>query len=337
MPTSSPDQWLRITDKGLCCFPGNFYVDPIRPVEKALVTHGHADHARPGNTAVLATAETLAIMKVRYRDAVGETQSIAYGECVTIGDVTATFVPAGHVLGSAQIILDYQGQRVIVSGDYKRRRDPTCAGFQVHSCDVFITEATFGLPVFRHPPDTTQIAKLLATLMLYPERCILVGVYALGKCQRLIRLLREAGYDETIYLHGAMVSLCTLYQELGVDLGKIEPVGKIAKDELKGKMILAPPSTLHDRWSRRLPDPVAALASGWMTVRQRAKQKLVELPLIISNHADWDELTETIQQVQAPEVWVTHGREDALVHYATTTLGLKSRPLDLHGYEDEDD
>ena len=337
MALSSPDQWLKITPEGLCCFPGNFFIDPIRPVAKALITHGHADHARPNNTAVLATPETLAIMKARYRDAVGATQSITYGECVTINDVTATFVPAGHVLGSAQIILDYQGQRVIVSGDYKRRRDPTCAPFQVHPCDVFITEATFGLPVFRHPPDTTQINKLLATLALDPERSILIGVYALGKCQRLIKLLREAGYDDMIYLHGAMMSLCHLYQELGVDLGAIQSVGTIPKDDLKGKIILAPPSALHDRWSRRLPDPVTALASGWMTVRQRAKQKLVELPLIISDHADWDELTQTIGEVQAEEIWVTHGREDALVHYAQSTLGLKSRPLDLHGYDEEDD
>jgi len=207
----------------------------------------------------------------------------------------------------------------------------------VQVCDVFITEATFGLPVFRHPPDATQIAKLLERLRLEPERSILVGVYALGKCQRLICLLREAGYDETIYLHGAMMSLCELYQNFGIPLGRIQSVAHVAKDDLKGKIILAPPSALHDRWSRRLPDPVAALASGWMTVRQRAKQKLVELPLIISDHADWDELTQTIAEVQAQDIWVTHGREDALVHYATTALGLNSRPLDLHGYENEDD
>jgi len=337
MASLEPQQWLKRVDEGLCCFPGRFMIDPIGPSEKALITHGHADHARPNNGSVLATPETLAIMKTRYKEAAGQGQAIAYGEKLTINGVSVTFIPAGHVLGSAQIVLEYKGQRIIVSGDYKRRRDPTCAPFEVQPCDVFITEATFGLPVFRHPPAETQIRKLLDAINLYPESAILVGAYALGKCQRIICLLREAGYDDTIYLHGAMISLCNLYQELGVNLGNIAALGDTPKEELAGKIVLAPPSALHDRWSRRLPEPVTALASGWMTVRQRAKQKLVELPLIISDHADWDELTQTLTDVQAGEIWVTHGREDALVHYATTNLGLKARPLDLHGYDDEDD
>ena len=330
-------QWLKVTQKGLYCVPGNFTIDPIRPVDKALITHGHADHARPGNKSVLATKETLAIMRARYRDAAGPGQSIAYGKKLRINDVSVTYYPAGHVLGSAQILLEYQGQRIIVSGDYKRRRDPTCALFEVQTCDIFITEATFGLPVFIHPADTTQIAKLLNALALNPGQCVLLGAYALGKCQRLICLLREEGYDEVIYLHGAMIALCDLYVELGVKLGPIKPAADMLKEDLKSKIIIAPPSALHDRWSRRLPDPIPALASGWMTVRQRAKQKQIELPLIVSDHADWNELTQTIQDVKAEEIWVTHGREDALVHYANNTLGLKARPLDLHGYEEEDD
>jgi putative mRNA 3-end processing factor len=332
-----PEKWLRVTDKGLCCIPGDFYIDPIRPVERALITHGHADHARPGHQMGLATLETLAIMRARYGEGAPKApQAIAYGETLNINGIDVTYLPAGHVLGSAQIMLEHAGSRIVVSGDYKRRRDPTCELFVPQVCDVFITEATFGLPVFHHPPDTTQIAKLLHALRLNPESCVLVGAYALGKCQRIICLLREAGYDEPIYLHGAMVSLCELYQSLGVDLGVVLPAAGKTKDELKGKIILAPPSALHDRWSRRLPDPITAAASGWMTVRARAKQKLVELPLIISDHADWDELTQTIADTRAPEIWVTHGREDALVHYATEQ-GLKARPLDLHGYDEEED
>ena len=331
------DEWLKITDKGLCCFPGGFLIDPFRPAEKALVTHGHADHARPGNGQVLATPETLAIMRARYGDSAGNGQPVGYGEIMDINGVSVTYLPAGHVVGSAQIMLEYAGQRIIVSGDYKRRRDPTCLPFEVVPCDIFITEATFGLPVFKHPPADTQVKKLLDRLEQNPERCILLGAYALGKCQRLICLIREAGYTETIYLHGAMMSLCTLYQELGVDLGAVEPVGTKPKEDMRGKIILCPPSALHDRWSRRLPDPITALASGWMTVRARARQKLVELPLIVSDHADWDELTQTLQDVQAGEIWVTHGREDALVHYAQTQLGLKARPLDLEGFDDDGD
>jgi putative mRNA 3-end processing factor len=338
MPIAAPrpESWLRAVPGGLYCEPGDFFVDPTRPVERAVVTHGHGDHARPGNMRVLTTPETIAIMRARYGDdAGGSFQEVAYGEAVSINGVTVTLVPAGHVLGSAQAVIEYRGSRVVVSGDYKRRRDPTCTPFEPQPCDVFITEATFGLPVFRHPPDRHEIDRLLHSLRLYPERCQLVGVYALGKCQRVIALLREAGYDAPIYLHGALIGLCELYERLGVALGKLLPATGIAKAELAGKIVLAPPSALADRWTRRLPDPVTAMASGWMRVKQRAKARGVELPLVISDHADWDELTQTLADVGAPEVWVTHGNEEALVHYATG-IGLKARALALVGYEDEE-
>jgi putative mRNA 3-end processing factor len=338
MPTTAPrpETWLRVVPGGLYCEPGDFFIDPTRPVGRAVVTHGHSDHARPGNKHVLATAETIAIMQARYgEDAGGSLQALGYGETVTVDTVSVTMVPAGHVLGSAQAVIEYRGSRVVVSGDYKRRRDPTCALFEPQPCDVFITEATFGLPVFRHPPDRHEIDRLLHSLRLFPERCQLVGVYALGKCQRLIALLREAGYDEPIYLHGALVALCDLYEQLGVALGPLLPATGVAKAELAGKIVLAPPGATADRWSRRLPDPVSAMASGWMRVKQRAKASGVELPLVISDHADWDELTQTLADVGAPEIWVTHGNEEALVHYATG-IGLKARALALVGYEDEE-
>jgi putative mRNA 3-end processing factor len=246
-----------------------------------------------------------------------------------------TLRPAGHVLGSAQAVIEYRGSRVVVSGDYKRRRDPTCAPFEPVPCDLFITEATFGLPVFRHPPDRHEIDKLLHSLRLYPERCQLVGVYGLGKCQRVIALLREAGYDAPLYLHGALAGLCELYERLGVRLGPLRPATGAARSALAGQIVLAPPSASTDRWSRRLPEPVAAMASGWMRVKQRAKASGVELPLVISDHADWDELTQTLVAVGAPEIWVTHGREEALVHYANG-LGFNARALALIGYEDEE-
>lgn len=335
--SADPRAWVQVTDKGLYVAPGDFYVDPVRPVERAVITHGHADHARPNHRKVLATAETLAIMTARYGDAAGEShQPLAYGEAVTVGDVAVSFAPAGHVLGSAQAVLAYKGCRVVVSGDYKRRRDPTCARFEPISCDVFITEATFGLPVFRHPADSEEVAKLLRSLALFPDRALLIGVYALGKAQRLICLLREAGYNRPLYIHGALQGLCDLYVDHGVDLGELRPVTGKNKADLKGEIVLAPPSATADRWSRRLPDPVVALASGWMHVRQRAKQRGVELPLVISDHADWDELTATIEDVAAPEVWVTHGREEALVHHARKR-GYRAEALALVGFEEEDD
>ena len=331
-----PERWLEVRPQGLYCVPGDFYVDPARPVERAVVTHGHADHARPNNQKVLATPETLAIMKARYREAAGHSfDPLAYGETRRVGEVTVSFAPAGHVLGSAQAVLEYKGARCVVSGDYKRRADPTCQAFEPVACDVFITEATFGLPVFRHPESDQEIDKIFKSLSLFPERTHLIGAYGLGKAQRVIALLRRAGYERPIYLHGALQALCALYQDQGVALGDLEPVAGKDKAELAGEIVMAPPSALADRWSRRLPDAVSAMASGWMRVRQRARQRGVELPLIISDHADWDELTRTLEEVGAPEVWVTHGNEEALVHWATRA-GFRARALSLVGRGEEE-
>ncbi|MGQ9368878.1 ligase-associated DNA damage response exonuclease [Azospirillum sp. A39] len=330
-----PDRWMRVTPEGLYVEPGGFHVDPVRPVDRAVVTHGHADHARPGHRHVLATPATLAIMRQRLGEgAGGSLQPLGYGEAVRVGDTTVRLVPAGHVLGSAQVVIEHGGARIVVSGDYKRAPDRTCAPFEPVPCDVFVTEATFGLPVFRHPPDHGEIGRLLHSLEVFPERSHVVGAYALGKCQRLLTLLRAAGYDRPVYLHGALLALCELYRGFGVELGELRPATVAAKDELRGAVVLAPPGAIADRWARRLSDPVVALASGWMRVRQRARQRGVELPLVISDHADWDELTRTLRDVGAPEVWVTHGREEALVHQATR-MGIRARALALVGFEEE--
>jgi putative mRNA 3-end processing factor len=332
-----PEHLLLPTPSGVCCKPGGFYIDPTRPVDKALITHGHSDHARPGHDAVLATQETLDIMRLRYGgDFAGSTQAIRYGETVTLGGVRTTFHPAGHVLGSAQIAVERGGCRIVASGDYKDAADPTCAPFQLVPCDVFITEATFALPVFRHPDADAEIAKLLHSVALFPERAHLVGAYTLGKAQRVIALIRKAGYDAPIHLHGAMETLCRYYASRGIDLGDLRPVREMKKAELAGTITLCPPSALKEVWSRRFPDPVTAYASGWMRVRARARQSLVQLPLVISDHADWDGLRATIASTGASEVWVTHGQEDALVHWCGMQ-GLKARPLDIVGYGDEDE
>ncbi len=328
------ETWLRPEPAGLCCVPGGFHIDPHHPVERAIVTHGHSDHARPGSAAVLATAETLEIMRLRLGEgAGGRLEALGYGEPLRLGDVTVRLVPAGHILGSAQVVVEYQGQRAVVSGDYKRRADPTCRPFELVRCDLFVTEATFGLPVFRHEPDATEIARLLASLAAFPERTHQIGVYGLGKCQRLIVLLRQAGYDRPIWLHGAMVGLCALYERLGVALGEVRPVAG-ATESLAGEIVLSPPSALGDRWSRRLADPVTAFASGWMRVRGRARQRGVELPLVISDHVDWPELIATIEETEAGEIWVTHGREEAVV-YQARQMGRRARALALVGREDE--
>lgn len=334
-PPPLPETWVRPLPRGLYVEPGGFFIDPHGGAERAVITHGHGDHARPGHGHVLATKETLAIMRARLGEGAGRAQqAAAYGERVQVSGVGVTLLPAGHVLGSAQVLLDWKGSRVVVSGDYKRRPDATCVAFQPVSCDVFITEATFALPVFRHPPDGGEIARLLRSVALFPERTHVVGVYALGKCQRVIALLRAAGWDRPIWLHGALMNMCDLYRSFGVELGELRPMLEASKSDLAGGIVLGPPGAIADRWSRRLPDPVVALASGWMRVKQRAKSRGVELPLVISDHADWDELTDTLGDVGAPEVWVTHGREEALVHHAGLR-GIRARALSMVGFEDE--
>jgi putative mRNA 3-end processing factor len=330
-----PETLLLPTPSGLFCEPGDFHIDPTRAVARAVITHGHSDHARAGHGAVLATRETLDIMALRYgENFAATTQAIGYGESVGLGGVAVTFHPAGHVLGSAQIAVEANGRRIVVSGDYKDVADPTCTPFALVRCDVFITEATFGLPVFRHGDPVAEIAKLLHSVALFPERAHLVGAYSLGKAQRVIALLRRAGYDQPIHLHGAMEKITRYYQERGVDLGRLAPVGDASK--AAGTIALCPPTSTKELWSRRFPDPITCLASGWMRVRARARQRLVELPLVISDHADWDGLTATIAATGAAEIWVTHGQEDALVHWCTAR-GLRARPLDIVGYGDEDD
>jgi putative mRNA 3-end processing factor len=332
-----PQDILIPVPAGLCCKPGGFHIDPVRAVERAVITHGHSDHARPGHGAVLATQETLDMMRLRYGDNFARsTQAIRYGEEIRLGDVTIKFHPAGHVLGSAQIAVSCKDTCIVVSGDYKDAADPTCAPYEVVPCDVFITEATFGLPVFRHGHAADEVKKLLASVALFPERAHLVGAYSLGKAQRVIALLREAGYDAPVYLHGAMEKITYYYESRGIALGELRSVKGMKKADLAGTITLAPPSATSDIWTRRFPDPVTAFASGWMRVRARARQRGVELPLVISDHADWDGLTATIEATGAGEVWVTHGQEDALVHWCQSR-GLAAQPLDLVGYGDEEE
>lgn len=334
-----PDRLLYPAPAGLYCPAGDFYVDPTRPVPRALITHGHSDHARAGHGAVLATRETLDIMAIRYgADFCGMAQPVAYGEKIDLGGARVSFHPAGHVLGSAQIAIAVNGTRFCVSGDYKRGNDPTCAPYEPVACDVFITEATFGLPVFHHPDPRGEIGKLFTSLRQFPERTHLVGAYSLGKAQRVIRLLRDCGYDKPIYIHGALENLCEYYVSRGIELGDLRPatLEKGDKADLSGAVVVGPPSAFGERWARRFNEPLVAFASGWMMVRQRAKQGGVELPLVISDHCDWPELTETIRELAPSEVWVTHGREEALVRWCELA-GIPARPLHLVGYEDEGD
>lgn len=331
------EELLHPKPEGLYCPPGDFYIDPVRPVARALITHGHADHARAGHAEVWATLRTLEIMAIRYgEDYCDQAHPVEFGETIEIGGVGIGFYPAGHVLGSAQILVEKNSMRIVASGDYKRLKDPTAEHFKTVPCDVFITEATFALPVFRHPDPASEIGKLLRSVEEFPDRTHLVGVYALGKAQRVIRLLRDNGWEKPVYVHGALKQLCAYYEDSGIELGELRDAtaDKASRNDFAGAIVLGPPSAFNSPWVRRFSDPLIAFASGWMQIRQRMKQRGVELPLVISDHCDWEELTETILDTGAREVWVTHGREEALVRWCALN-GIPAKPLHLVGYEDE--
>ena len=337
-PASSAAALLQNRPEGLYCPAGGFHIDPTRPVRRALITHGHADHARAGHGAVLATAQTLDIMAIRYGEDFTASRQVATGP-LRVGDVTVSFHPAGHVLGSAQIAIEGgQGERAVVTGDYSRVPNPACAPFEPVPCDILVTEATFALPVFRHPDPAAEIARLLTSVAAFPDRAHLVGAYALGKAQRVIMLLRHAGWEGPIYIHGALQRLCDYHVAQGVPLGDLSPatVARGTKGDFAGAIVLAPPSAFAATWAQRFPDPVICFASGWMQVRARARQRGVELPLVISDHVDWPDLTRTITELDPAETWVTHGREDALIRWCELQ-GRAARPLHLVGYDEEGD
>lgn len=325
---------MNLLNNKLNIIPLNIYIDPQYPVDKAIITHAHADHAVPGHRKVLATKQTIEIMKLRFGEGCAkEFQILDYGEKVNINNFLISLFPSGHILGSAQVLIENKNTKIVVTGDYKTVKDPTACDFEIKQCNTIVTEATFGLPIFKHPDPDGEISKLLESLKKNKNVVHLVGVYALGKAQRIIKLLRNKGFDEKIFIHRALEKICNYYEYEGIKLGKLEVITKNNQDT-NYKVVFCPPSALKDRWSRRFDDKIICQASGWMSIKQRVKQSLVELPLIISDHSDWYELTNTIKESNAENVWVTHGREEGLVHWSTQN-GLNSKPLSFQR-EDED-
>jgi putative mRNA 3-end processing factor len=324
-----PRDLLRPTPAGLYCPPGGFFIDPVRAVDRAVITHGHADHARSGHRAVLATPETLAVMAARLGERFAvQKQPLTCGETLAIDGVELKFLHAGHVLGSVQAVIEQDGLVAAVSGDYKRRPDPTCAPYETPRCHIYVTEATFGAPVFRHPDAAGEIEKLLASRRTFPERAHLIAAYSLGKAQRMIALLREAGVGETIHVSRPALKLCEVYETFGVALGPLAPAESADAKALAGAIVLAPPSALDAEATAGLPPPVTVSCSGWNRVRRLARSRGgADLALVISDHADWDELTATALEIAPEELWVTYGDADALSHWAQGE-GLRAMALD---------
>ena len=305
--------FLEMRPEGLFCPAGGFFVDPMRRVARAVVTHGHADHLRRGMGELIATPDTIAIADVRIgKGGYGKAAPLPYGEKRRIGEAEVWLAPAGHCLGSAQVVIEVNGQRAVITGDCKRDADPSCAPFEVVPCDLFVTEATFGAPVWRFPGPASQISRLMKSLRLFPDRTHIIHAYSLGKGQRLMAELRAAGWSEPIRIHRALAGICAVYQKAGVDLGLLAPVEKGAAS-LRGAVIFAPPSGADDTWRDRVRDPVIVSASGWNRGGKRSGGN--ELPLVMSDHSDWDALTTTILETGAREVWIDHGPPAALAHW----------------------
>lgn len=306
---------IESTDKGLYCAAGGFYIDPWQPVEKALVTHAHADHARPGSAAYLCAAPGLGLLKRRLPDATIE--AIPYGERRAIGDVHVSLHPAGHILGSAQVRVEHRGEVWVVSGDYKRADDPTCAAFEPVACHTLITEATFALPVYTWDPAADVVNEIVAwwSENRVEGRASVLFCYVLGKAQRILALLRGR-IDAPVRLHGAMEAATEAYREAGVEMAAAERIGEQERGKaLAGALVLAPLSARGTTWMRRLPHPSTAFASGLMRVRGVRRQRAFDRGFVLSDHADWPALLATIEETGATKVLATHGWSDALARY----------------------
>ncbi|NMM47454.1 ligase-associated DNA damage response exonuclease [Marinigracilibium pacificum] len=306
---------LTFTDKGIYCEKGDFFIDPWRPVDKALITHGHADHARWGMKSYLSTPTTELIMKHRIGADINS-ESISYGEKLKIGGVNVTYFPAGHIPGSAQILVEDKQQRWIVSGDYKVTDDSISEPFELVKCDYFITESTFGLPVYQWRSDEEVFEDLNQWIAQNSDEgvnSVILG-YSLGKAQRLLQ-----GVDKSflpVYCHGAVFNMNEALVNVGMKLQEYHAITKESpKDKLIGKVIIAPPSVLGSSWLRQLTPYRTAMASGWMTLRGARRRRNADKGIILSDHVDWPGLNETVKAVEAKHIYVTHGYSDIYVQY----------------------
>lgn len=325
---------LTRTDFGLYCPLGDFYIDPWRPVERAVITHAHSDHARWGMGSYLCSKEGEAVTRLRVGD--GPIEALEYGERRTIGDVLVSLHPAGHILGSAQIRIEHQGEVAVVSGDYKTEADRTCTPFELVRCHTFVTESTFGLPIYRWAPQESVFAEINDWWRgnQAAGKASVLEAYALGKAQRAL-----SGLDSSIgpiIIHGAIKTLTDAYRQQGVDLPPTRIVGEVEKKfDWSQALILAPPGAHATPWGRKFGDQSTAFLSGWMRIRGTRRRRAVDRGFVLSDHVDWPALLETIRATEAENIWVTHGYTTVVTQYLRE-LGWNAQPLATH-WEGEQD
>ena len=317
---------ISIRPEGLYCSQGNFYIDPWRAVETALITHAHSDHARSGSQHYYAIDSSQGILRKRLGQNIRLTAA-SYGNRFKLGNTWVSFHPAGHVLGSAQVRVEYKDEVWVISGDYKRCADPTCIPFEVVKCDTYITEATFGLPIYRWQSGKTTAAQIYRWWQNDLERPSLLFCYSFGKAQRVLAELTHFT-DQPVYVHGAVQALTEIYRDVGIDMLPTVPTSKVEKSyKFQGDLIIAPPSGHRSSWMKRFKRPQTAFASGWMAVRGARRRRGYERGFILSDHADWPGLIKTVQETKAKTVYVTHGQNDILSRYLSEQLNIHAMPL----------
>lgn len=318
---------LRLTERGLYCPAADLHIDPWLPVDRAVITHAHGDHAKWGSRHYLASREGARVLQSRLApDA--SIELLDYGETRLISDVRLSLVPAGHILGSAQVRLEREGEVWVVSGDYKTEADPTCSPFEPVPCHTFITESTFGLPIYRWRPQSEIFADMRAWWRANRERgqASIIYAYALGKAQRILAGMLGADLGP-IYTHGAVERLVRDYHASGVELAPTTPVSALPKGtDFAGSLILAPPSAAGSSWLRRFGTLSTAFASGWMQVRGARRRRALDRGFVLSDHVDWPALMATIEATNAEHVWVTHGYRDQVVRFLLEK-GIDSRAI----------
>jgi len=332
------DGLLTLTPQGLYCRAAEAWIDPWKPVPRALITHAHADHARPGCGEYWAVGAGEGILRQRLGQGI-TLHGVGCGQELRIGAAQVSFHAAGHVLGSAQIRLEAGGESWLVSGDYKRDADPSCAPFEVVRADVLITEATFGLPIYRWQPGASVAAAIESWWRGAPERPSILFCYAFGKAQRVLAELHglglRLGLGEEVLLHGAVQALMAPYREQGIAMVPTRPLSELPRgDSLAGRLVIAPPSAHRSPWMGRFRLPQTAFASGWMAVRGARRRSGYERGFVLSDHADWDGLLRTVRDTGARQVYVTHGQSDVLARYLREVEGIAAAPL-RSGFEAE--
>lgn len=318
---------ITVRPEGLYCEKGDFYIDPWRPVETALITHAHSDHARSGSAQYIATAQSEGILRRRLGEDI-QLQGVAYGDKLKLGETWVSLHSAGHVLGSAQIRVEHRDEVWVVSGDYKRCADPSCAPFEVVSCDTFITEATFGLPIYRWASGTETTRQIYDWWQGDTERPSILFCYAFGKAQRVLGELTQLT-DQPVYVHGAIHVLTEIYRQQGVAMVPTLCTSDMPRaHKYTGDLVLAPPSGHRSSWMKRFKNPQTAFASGWMAVRGARRRRGYERGFVLSDHADWPGLIQTVKDTGAKTVYVTHGQSDVVSRYLQESLNLEAMPLD---------